>query len=348
MLIAADLLRDFLAEALAAAGSGIEEAAIVADHLVEAALRGHDSHGPGMLPAYLRSRAAGRLLPDRHAERMGGHGALAAFDGGMGYGQVVAREVTDWAIGAARQHGLALATLRNVHHIARVGQYGEQAAAAGMIGLFFVNGLSGVPRVAPFGGADARTSTNPICIAVPQGETPVVLDFATSRIALGKVRVAYNAGKPVPEGALIDAHGQPTRDPGVIYGKGGGAMLPFGEHKGSGLALICELLGGVLSGGPTAPGTDAADPAIINGMTAILIEPGHLIDPALFDQDVVALLDYIRASPAADPSHPVMLAGEPERRSRAQRLAEGVPIDPASWAEICRAAESVGVIPPPG
>jgi len=120
-----------------------------------------------MLPAYLRNRRAGRLQANRHARQIGGLGAMATFDGDMGYGQVVAREVTDWGIGAARQHGLALATLRNVHHVGRVGTYGEQACAAGIIALFFVNGLSGAPRVAPFGGRDARMATNPICMALP-------------------------------------------------------------------------------------------------------------------------------------------------------------------------------------
>ncbi|HWL79721.1 MAG TPA: malate/lactate/ureidoglycolate dehydrogenase [Roseomonas sp.] len=342
MLIIADELRDLLARTLSAAGSEEAEAAIVADHLVEAALRGHDSHGPGMLPAYVRNRRNGRLQANRHARQVGGLGAMAAFDGDMGYGQVVAREVTDWGIGAARQHGLALATLRNVHHVGRVGTYGEQACAAGMIALFFVNGLSGAPRVAPFGGGDARMATNPICIAVPHEAQPVVLDFATSRIALGKVRVAYNAGLPVPEGALIDSERRPTRDPGAIYGKGGGALLPFGDHKGSGLALICEILGGALSGGATAQHANAADPAIVNGLTAIFISPQHLVERSAFDEEIRALLAYLRESPPADGESPVLLAGDPERRIRGERLQNGIPIDSVTWQAICEAMQSVG------
>lgn len=344
MLIEAARLRTEVEQILRAAGSEADEAEIVADHLVESNLRGHDSHGVGVLPAYIRNIRGGRLLPNRHAEFLRREAALAVVDGGMGFGQVIAREATAWAVDAAKAGGLAMVALRNVHHIGRVGTYGEQAAAAGLIMLAFVNGISGAPRVAPFGGRQPRTGTNPICIAVPHGDTPVVLDFATSRIALNKVRVARNEGRHVAPGSMITHDGAPSTDPDVLYGSGPrGALLAFGEHKGSGLALICELLGGALSGGGAAHRADAADPAIINGMTAILINPSSVIELPWFAAEVSAVVEHMKTAAAIDAAAPVMVAGEPERISRERRLRDGIPVDPTTWRDICDSAASVGV-----
>lgn len=344
MLIEADRLRAEVDRILRGAGSAPDEAAIVADHLVESNLRGHDSHGVGVLPAYIRNIGAGRLRVNRHAEFLRRDPTIAVVDGSMGFGQVIAREATDWAVGAARDSGLALLALRNVHHIGRVGTYGEQAAAAGLIMLAFVNGISGAPRVAPHGGREPRTGTNPICIAVPHGDAPVVLDFATSRIALNKVRVARNEGRHVASGSIITHDGEPSTDPEVLYGDGPrGALLAFGEHKGSGLSLICELLGGALAGGGAAQRADAADPAIINGMTAIVIDPGRVVDLPWFAHEVEAVVAHMKTAAAIDSATPVMVAGDPERASRRRRLAEGIPVDATTWREICKAAASIGV-----
>lgn len=344
MLIEAERLRAEVDRVLRGAGSGAEEAAIVADHLIEANLRGHDSHGVGVLPAYVRNIGLGRLHPNHHANFLRADPTMAVVDGGMGYGQVIAREATDWAIGAARDNGMALLALRNVHHIGRVGTYGEQAVRAGLISISFVNGISAAPRVAPHGGREPRTGTNPICIAVPHGDTPVVLDFATSRIALNKVRVARNEGRHVAPGSLITADGAPTTDPDVMYGEGPrGALLPFGEHKGSGLQLICELLGGALAGGGAAQRADPEDLAIINGMVSILVDPGRVVDLPWFAREVEEVVAHMKTAAPIDPAHPVMVAGEPERASRRRRLAEGIPVDSTTWREIGKAAASVGV-----
>lgn len=345
MLIEAERLQAEAGRILRGAGSDAEEAAIVAEHLVESNLRGHDSHGVGVLPAYIRNIRAGRLHPNRHAEFLRRDPGIAVVDGGMGFGQVIAREATDWAIEAAQAQGLAMLALRNVHHIGRVGTYGEQAAAAGLIMLAFVNGISGAPRVAPYGGREPRTGTNPICIAVPHADTPVVLDFATSRIALNKVRVARNEGRHVAPGSIITHAGEPSTDPDVLYGTGlRGALLAFGEHKGSGLSLICELLGGALTGGGAAQRADAADPAIINGMTAILINPASVVDLPWFVREVEAVVAHMKTAAAIDPAKPVMVAGDPERASRRRRLAEGIPVDATTWRDIGAAAASLGVV----
>jgi len=344
MRIDAARLRPQVAAILRAAGSVEEEAGIVAEHLVESNLRGHDSHGVGTVPAYIRNIRAGRLRPNQHARFVREDGSILVADGGLGFGQVIAREATARGIEVARAHGLALLALRNVHHVGRVGTYGEQAVAAGFVSVSFVNGLSGAPRVAPFRGREPRMATNPVCIAVPNGDAPVVLDFATSRIAMNKVRVARNEGRQVIPGALITADGAPSTDPEIMYwDQPRGALLPFGEHKGSGLGLICELLGGALAGGATAPHADAEDPAIINSMVSFIVDPGRLVSLPWFAREVADVVAHVKSAAPADPAAPVLVAGEPERLMRAARLAEGIPIDATTWGDIAAAAASVGV-----
>lgn len=331
---------------VAATGSDEEEAREVADHLVEANLRGHDSHGVGMLPAYVQNYHDGHLRPNRHARRIREDGSIAVFSGEMGYGQKIAREVMDWAIARARERGIAIAALRDVQHIARVGAYGEHAANAGMISISFVNALSGHPFVAPFAGSDGRFSTNPICIAIPgrNPETPLVLDFATSVVAMGKVRVAYNQGKQMATGLLIDKNGQPTTDPGVLWpDRSQGAILPFGLHKGSGLAIVAELLGGALTGNHTYQPEHSRTVGIKNGLLTVVFDPGRFGDLDSFQREMEAFLEYVKASPPADPHAPVLIAGEPERNMRRRRVAEGIPIDGKTWSDIRAAADALGI-----
>ncbi len=215
-------------------GSSPAEASIVAEHLVEANLRGHDSHGVGMLVAYVRDLDNGTLKVNQTPEVVSDTGTISVWDAHAGYGQVVARQAVEWAIEAARKHGVAVNGLRNAHHIGRVGTYGEIAARAGMVALHFVNVASGTPGVAPFRGKEGRFLTNPVCIAIPGTDTnePILLDFATSRVALGKVRVAHNAGKPMLSGALLDHAGKPTTNPPSCRHRGHDGVVLLGEHKG--------------------------------------------------------------------------------------------------------------------
>jgi uncharacterized oxidoreductase len=341
--VEAGALRALLVDVVAACGSAPEEAEEVAAHLLEANLQGHDSHGIMLLPRYVQHVREGKLVPNvaPRAERQ--DASLAVFDGGRGYGQRVGRIAMDWAIGAARANGMAVMGLKDVHHLGRIGTYGEQAAAAGMISLHFVNGVSGPGAVAPFGGSDGRLSTNPVCIAIP-GDPPLVLDFATSAIALGKCRVAFNAGLPVPEGALVDAKGQPTTDPGVLYrDEPRGALRSFGAHKGYGLAMMCEILAGALLGGHTARHGHPADRGIVNAWLAIVLDPGRFGDLGAFHEEVAGIVADLKASPPADPAAPVLVAGEKERITKAKRLAEGIPVDPTTWGNLVAAAESLGL-----
>jgi len=336
-------LRRSTVHLLVTTGSSEAEAAAVSDHLVDANLAGHDSHGVGMLPHYLRNLKSGGLVPNRTPTIVSESDTFAVWDGCNGYGQVIARDAMGWAIGAARRHGVAVHGLRNTHHIGRVGAYGELAASQGLLSVHFVNGNSGPPRVSPFRGREGRMSTNPICIAVPGTDRtrPIILDFATSRIALGKVRVAYNEGKKVPAGALLDEAGAPTDDPKVIY-ESQGTVTPFGEHKGYGLALIAELLAGAIAGAGTIQPENPRDRGILNGMLTVVIDPERLSDRSFVDREIDAMTAYLKSTAPSDPASPVLIPGEPERLQRDRRIAEGIEIDAKTWRDIEDAAASVG------
>jgi uncharacterized oxidoreductase len=338
-------LREFAARIFTAAGATPEDARVVADHLVEANLAGHDSHGVGMLPQYVRAIRAGLLDPRAHAAIEDRGGPLLAVDGRHGFGQVVAREATAAGVVRAREVGLAGVALRNACHIGRVGTYGEQAAEAGLVSVHFVNVVGHVGIVAPFRGTDARFSTNPFCVTVPatRDKPPLVLDCATSVVALGKVRVARNRGERMPEGVLIDAQGRPTTDPSVMYSEPMGALLPFGLHKGYGLALVCELLAGALTGGGTLSTVPIAKDRITNNMLSFFLDPRRLPGAERIADEMGTAIDYVKASPPANPTLPVLVPGEPERASRAARIASGIPIERATWDEIHAAAASVGI-----
>ena len=326
---------------VAAGGSSPAEAAIVAGHLVEANLRGHDSHGVGMLVAYVRDLDNGTLKVNQAPEIVSDTGTISVWDAHAGYGQVVARRAVEWAIKAARQHGVAVNGLRNAHHIGRVGTYGEIAARAGMVALHFVNVASGNPGVAPFRGREGRFLTNPVCIAIPGTDSnePILLDFATSRVALGKVRVAYNAGKPMLDGALLDHAGQPTTDPSVMYTEPRGVVLPFGEHKGSGLALVCELLAGAIVGSASVTTATPPERGIINGMLSIVIDPSRLSTRDSMLAEIDAMIAWVKSADPAEQNLPVLVAGEPEQIARAERIANGIYVDDATWGQLSAIAE---------
>src|SRR6202022_935122 len=306
---------------VAAGGSSPAEASIVAHHLVEANLRGHDSHGVGMLVAYVRDFEAGTLKANQKPEVVSDTGTISVWDAHAGYGQVVARQAVEWAIEAARKHGVAVNGLRNAHHIGRVGTYGEVAARAGMVALHFVNVASGPPPVAPFRGREGRFLTNPVCIAIPGTATnePILLDFATSRVALGKVRVAHNAGKPMLDGALLDHAGQPTTNPAVMYTEPRGVVLPFGEHKGAGLALVCELLAGAIVGSASVSTSTPPERGIINGMLSIVIDPGRLSTRDSMLAEIDEMISWVKSAKPAALDLQVLGAGDREGAARAAR-----------------------------
>lgn len=324
-----------------AAGSDERECGLAADHLVEANLRGHDSHGVGMIPAYVANLRVGELVLNAAPTVVNDTGGTILCDGGLGLGQSIAHDAVALGIARARRDGSCILLLRNSHHIGRIGHWAEQCAAEGLVSLHFVNVISD-PKVAPHGGLAPRLVTNPIAIGIPrESEPPVIVDFATSKLAVGKIRVAYNKQEAVKPGVLIDHQGEPTTDPAVIFEEPGGAILPFGEHKGWGLALACELLAGALSGGGTMSGPRRR-PAIVNNMLSVIVSPQALGTAPAFFREMEAFIAWARQPPAGrEPS--VLLAGEPERATRASRLAGGIPIDPTTWEQILAAGEAVGL-----
>jgi uncharacterized oxidoreductase len=343
--VSAGRLRAIVRAICASVGCDDEESTAIAHHLVDANLTGHDSHGACKVPEYVACMRDGRLKLGRHAEIVRDLGALVVVDGGLGVGQVVAREAMAIGIARAKEFGVALVALRRAHHIGRIGAWAEQCAAAGCASVHFVNVIGHPPYVAPYAGRDGRLATNPFCAGLPATERPpVILDFATSKVAWGKILVARNKGEAAPEGALIDAEGRPTDDPNVIFAEPPGFLLPFGDHKGYGLAVICDLFGGALTGGGTNNAAAPLNDTAINNMLSIIIWPGALGEMAEIRREMDALAAWLKESPPRAGLGDVLLPGEPERRTRAERERLGIPIDPTTWSEILAAAESVGCV----
>ena len=340
-------LRNAAEKWLAATGSDAYEAKVVADHLVNANLRGHDSHGVGMITIYRDFLKDGRLRPNTAPRLLNDRGSILQFAGDRGYGQRIGHDATREAIARAKETGLCLYTIANSCHLGRIGTYGEQCADAGMVSLHFVNVQHFQPLVAPWGGSDARFGTNPFCCAIPATEKNgrFILDFATSIVAMGKTRVAYLAKKRFPQPVMLDAEGRPTDDPKVMWEDPKGSLMPMGLYKGAGLCFACELLAGLLStGGTNAPSLLERDGTIVNNMTSIVIDPKALCDLEWMKREMDAMIAYVKASPEPDPKgNPILEPGEVERRCTVERTEQGVEISEGEWAKILETCAAAGV-----
>jgi uncharacterized oxidoreductase len=256
------------------------------------------------VPVYIRWKKMGSVVPNQTAEVVVDTPSLAVVDGKFGYGQTVTPQAVKIGIEKCKASGLAAVALRNAGHIGRVGDWAEMAAAEGLVSVHFVNAAGSV-LVAPYGGVERRLSTAPYCVGIPrQGERPIVLDFATSIVAEGKVLVASRGGKKLPKGALIDLDGNLSEDPSVLYGpytaegprdhsQGEGAIRAFGEHKGSGL--------------------------------------------------IARYVQYFKDTKPAAGIDQILIPGEPEAAMRAERTQNGVPLPDDTWAAIVNTAREVGV-----
>jgi uncharacterized oxidoreductase len=287
---------------------------------------------------YLEWVRDGWLKPNTSPSIVFDSDTIAIIDGNRGFGQVTGEFATNLGIRKAAQKGIAMIGLRNCGHLGRLGDWAEMAAAAGQVSLHFLN-TSGAQRVAPFGGGDRRLSTNPLAIGVPlAGSDPAILDITTSTVAEGKLMVALNKGDQVPEGWIVDKHGKPTTDPKDFYD--GGALLTIGAHKGSGLSILTDLLAGAIS---TGRSSDPDDTVLRNNMLSIFIAPEVYQGEASVLEEARRFVDYVKASPPSVPGQPVQGPGDVERRTRADRLANGVPIDDKTWTDLVEAAKSVGI-----
>jgi uncharacterized oxidoreductase len=336
--LAAPKLVALVAAVMQGAGCSEAEARTVAQRLVDSNLVGHDSHGVLRVGKYLEWVRDGTLKPNTAPRIVFDSDTIAIVDGQRGFGQVTGEFATRMGIAKARVKGIAMVGLRNCGHLGRLGDWAEMAAEAGQVSLHFLN-TSGAQRVAPFGGSDRRLSTNPMAIGVPVANgPPAILDITTSTVAEGKLMVAMNKGEHVPEGWIVDKAGRPTTDPKDFYD--GGALLTIGAHKGSGLSILTDLLAGAVT---TGRSSDPDDTILRNNMLSIYV------DPSVYDREHVVLdearrfVDWVKASPPARAGEPVLAPGDVERRTRAARLAGGVPVDDKTWQDLVAAAQSVGI-----
>jgi hydroxycarboxylate dehydrogenase B len=343
-------LHHWVVQLFESAGSSALEAKLTADHLVGANLAGHDSHGVGMAPRYVNSYLNNELQLNQTVAVVADTGSMLVVDGKRGMGPSVAYQTMDLAIERAKQHGVVAVGLRNAHHIGRIGHWAEKTVAAGMISVHFTNALSRPALVAPFGGAEGRFVTNPFTVGIPRPNgDPIVLDFATSALAHGKVRVAHNKKVKVPMGSLIDAKGHPTDNPGVMFPAPGqedsiGALVTFAEHKGYALAMVCELLGAALTGGETTqPHNYPKQYGIWNNMFTLVLDPNKLGTQSRFESEAASFVDWVksaRLSAAGEAMGGIMMPGDPERKMRAAR-ANLIPIDAGTMSQMDDAAAAV-------
>ena len=357
-------LRQDISQLFEHAGVGKEEAEQVAANLVLSNSSGHDSHGVGMAPRYIDAIFEKRLMPGAKVTAHIDHGSLLGLNGHGGFGQTVGVEAMNLAFEKVKSEGACIMSLSNSHHLGRIGHFAEMAVAKGWISIHFVNVLSR-PVVAAFQAGDGRFGTNPCCIGIPIGypmgmenkplnkpqnkplNNAFILDFATSAVAQGKMRVAHNLGLSAKPGLLIDENGHPTTNPSVVVkaqsnGKYG-ALLTFGEHKGSGLAIACELLGGALSGGGTWRKEANSARAVMNGMLSIVIDPKAMGQESFFYPETQAFIDWLKESPPEPGTPGMILAGEPERQARLERET-GIEIDEATLKELQASALKVNAI----
>lgn len=343
----AEKLTEFATRLLTAGGIGPDEAAVIAESLVDANLRGYESHGLMRVPYYVERIKKGEAVPGAEFEVLHEGPSLLAADAHWGFGQPQARRLAGRLIEKAKKTGVAVGTMRQCSHIGRLGEYCEMAAAEGLISMMTVNNNGAVHRVAPPGGKESRLSTNPLAFGVPEGRGPLVLDFCTCVAAEGKVRVKKIAGESCPDGWLLDSEGRSTNDPEKLYADPPGTIRPMGgdqPYKGFGLALMVEILSGALSGGLCSREKPLTQ--IGNCVFMLAIDPAYLGGTEHFGSEVSSLVDFIRSCPTVEGVDEIMLPGDPERRTFAKRSAEGVPFDEGNWAQLTKFADELGVAPP--
>jgi hydroxycarboxylate dehydrogenase B len=341
------VLELYATQLLQAGGTSAEEAKIVAASLVDANLKGYDSHGVMRVPYYVQAIKDGEVVPGAELTILDEGPSKVVADGNWGLGQVQAMRLIELLSAKARATGLGLGTMMHSGHIGRLGEYCEKTAARRLVSMLMVNSHGGAVRVAPPGGKAPRLSTNPLAIGVPLDDAPLVLDFSTSATAEGKVRVKKIAGQPCPEGWLIDNEGRATCDPNTLYGNPPGAILPMGgaqAYKGFGLGLMIEILTGALSGGNCAK--TVPYPKKGNCVFILLIDPARFGGADHFQSEVRQLADYVRSCPRVEGCEEIILPGDPERRLAERRMKEGIFLDDENWNALVKLGQTFGVTAP--
>jgi hydroxycarboxylate dehydrogenase B len=321
-------LRRFAAEVLAAIGMRPDDAEYAAGVIVASDLAGHESHGLRRLPDYVERAAAGRLAPGERPAIELDLGSLLRLDGRRALGHVAFRELVDLAIARARTHGLAGVALRNSSFVGRIADYCERAARAGIATLFWLNDSGGGQEVAPFGGDAKRLSTNPVGVGIPRAREPhFVLDMATSVVAMGHLSEWRDRGNPIPQDWLAP----------------GGALRPFGGHKGAGLALVAEAFAGILSGAGSVRSGEVEDG---QGAFCLAIDVARLRPMDEFESEMERMLAYVRDTPLEPGAGPIRFPGEAAAETATRRLAEGLPVQDFSWERMQKLAGKFGILMP--
>lgn len=316
---------DIATRILEAGGTPFEFASSVAHSLVGAQEAGHASHGVIRLIEYRSFITKGTVIADARPAIARIKGATSSIDGNWGWGQVACK----LALNLAREHtsefGTFTVTIKNVNHIGRLGEYVEALADDGLVSMMWCNSD---PSVAAFGGSERLFGTNPFAVGIPNKPSSIVIDFATAASAEGKLRVARANGQSIPHGIVIDKNGVESNDPNAFYE--GGALLPFGGHKGYCMSLMVELLGGALSGGHPA-----TSPRYLRGNGTVL----YVIDPQFFVAEEDFLSDIsdsslrIKGTKPVSAANPVLLPGDVENAARAKNE-KGIWISEAIWKSV--------------
>ena len=338
--IHAEPLTSLCRDIFAAAGTPDDIAAIVAESLVMTNLFGHDSHGVLRVKQYITMIRAGMIQPEQRPQVTKRFGATAMVSGGYGFGQVGARFAADLAGKLGAEYGIAAVSLGQTTHIGRLGEYTAQIAAGGLIGIGFTSGTMFKGWVTPYGGRERVFGTNPMSFAVPcsEGET-LLLDFATAGVAHGKIVLARAKQRPAPSGMMLDRHGNPTTDAQLL--DEGAVLLPMGLHKGSGLAMMMELIPTLLAGHRPI---SALDFSFGNPTLLLALSPKAFDDSTDFAAQVDALKRRVKAVQPAAGFDEVLLPGEPEARSYAKRITAGIPLPDAVWADLRELAEELDIV----
>ncbi len=332
-------LEQIAAELLEAAGTPPDTAGGVARSLVLSNRVGHDSHGIILVWHYLPMLRDGRIAPSASGRIVQETPSMALIDGQWGFGQVVAAEAIKCAMEKARGCAIAAVGVYRISHVGRLGEYTEMAAAEGLAAFAFVNTPGKRPVVAPFGGAKAVWGTNPVAVALPTGEPVFSIDFATSKIAFARATLARNEGTGLPDGCAINSEGRPTQDPWDLVH--GGALLPFGEHKGYALAFLVELLSGALIG---SVNPEPAGDRKAAGLFFVVFDPERFCPRDSFDASVRGLFQTVKACPPAEGFEEVMIPGEPEHRQRLISDTAGVFVADSVCEKLNEVARELGVV----
>ena len=317
----------------------------VARSLVLSNLKGHDSHGIFRVTQYVEWLSRGWINPNAELEVLLDDGSILMTDGHYGFGQYIGRQATRMAIDKTQQLGACILTLRRSGHLGRVGEFAELAAEAGLVHFSLTNVHGGGVLVAPHGGRERRLSANPVTASAPlEGGKAIIMDFATSTIAEGKLNVARARGEEVSPGLFLDGQGQPSTRPEEFYADPPGALLPMAEHKGFALSIFAEIFAGALSGGSCSR---SDQPRVANDWFALFVDPRRFSGQECFDQECSRFRDWVKSSRLRDGYSEVLMPGEPEARMWERRSQEGIDVEDETWSKIAAIASNVGVQVPP-